>query len=128
MSSSVQSAMGSLSKTQIWEDSCNRPNDVCSRPDALIHKASRTFKIHTSGHWSSWSERSSFIYGNSVHQTNHPDDSCYGPDVPSLWKLRVAKVRPSERGLIQERISAKFGKPIVLLSFRMPYVYRPNDA
>jgi hypothetical protein len=26
---SVRSAMGSLSKTQIWEDSCNHPDDVC---------------------------------------------------------------------------------------------------
>jgi hypothetical protein len=42
---SVRPAMGFLSKTQIWEDSCNHPDDVDSRPDALIHKASRTFKI-----------------------------------------------------------------------------------
>jgi hypothetical protein len=47
--SSVRSAMGSLSKTQIWEDSCSRLNDVFSRPDALIHKASRAFKIQMSG-------------------------------------------------------------------------------
>jgi len=40
---------GFLSKTQIWEDSCNRPDDVDSCPDALIHKASRAFKIQTSG-------------------------------------------------------------------------------
>jgi hypothetical protein len=31
-------------KTHIWEDSCNRPDDVCSRPYALIHKASRALK------------------------------------------------------------------------------------
>jgi hypothetical protein len=45
---SVRPAMGFLSKTQIWEDRCNRPNDVDSRPDALIHKASITFKIQMS--------------------------------------------------------------------------------
>jgi len=39
---SVRLAMGFLSKTQIWEDSCNRSN-------ALIHKASRAFKIQMSG-------------------------------------------------------------------------------
>jgi len=33
-------ALGFLSKTQIWEDRCNRPDDMDSRLDALIHKAS----------------------------------------------------------------------------------------
>jgi hypothetical protein len=50
---SVRSAMGFLSKTQIWEDSCNCLDDVDSRPDALIRKASRVFKNQTSGQWSS---------------------------------------------------------------------------
>jgi hypothetical protein len=45
---SVQSAMGFLSKTQIWKDSCNHPDNVDSYPDALIYKASRPFKIQTS--------------------------------------------------------------------------------
>jgi hypothetical protein len=49
MLSSVRLAMGFLSKTQIWKDSYNRPNDVDSRPDELIHKESRAFKIKTSG-------------------------------------------------------------------------------
>jgi hypothetical protein len=81
---SVRSAMGFLSKTQIWEDSCNCPNDVDSRPDALIHKASRAFKIRTSERRSSWSERPSFIYGNCVHQINRSDNISYDPDAPSL--------------------------------------------
>jgi hypothetical protein len=34
-----------LSKTHIWEDRCNRPDDVDSRPVALIHEASCAFKI-----------------------------------------------------------------------------------
>jgi hypothetical protein len=37
-----------LSKTQIWEDSYNRLDDVDFRSDALIHMASRAFKIKTS--------------------------------------------------------------------------------
>jgi len=57
---------------------------VDSRPDELIHKASRAFKIQSSGRQSSWSGRLSFMYGNCVHQINHSDDSCFGPDVPSL--------------------------------------------
>jgi hypothetical protein len=50
---SVLLDMGFLSKTQIWEDSCNRPDDVDSRLDALIHKVSRTFKIQMSKRQSS---------------------------------------------------------------------------
>jgi hypothetical protein len=64
---SVRLAMVFLSKTQIWEDSCNGPDDVDSRLDALIYKASRAFKIQTFGRQSSWSGRTSYIYGNCVH-------------------------------------------------------------
>jgi hypothetical protein len=76
--------MGFLSKTQIWEDSCNRPDDVNSRLDALIHKASHAFKIKMSGGQSSWSGRATYIYGNCVHQINHLDDMFYCPDARSL--------------------------------------------
>jgi hypothetical protein len=48
MTLSVQQTMRFLSKTQIWEDRYNRPDDVDSRPDTLIHKASIAFKIQTS--------------------------------------------------------------------------------
>jgi len=34
MTLSVRPAMGFLSKTQIWEDCYNRPDDVDSRPDS----------------------------------------------------------------------------------------------
>jgi hypothetical protein len=84
MPSSVQSAMRFLSKTHIWEDSYNRLDNVYSRSDALIHKASRAFKVQSSGRQYSWSGCSSFIYGNCKHQINHLDDRCYGPDAPSL--------------------------------------------
>jgi hypothetical protein len=50
---SVQPASGFLSKTQIWEDRCNRPDDVDSHLDTLIDKASIAFKIQTSGRQSS---------------------------------------------------------------------------
>jgi hypothetical protein len=69
--------MGFPSKTQIWEDSRNRLDDVDFRPDALIHKASRAFKIQTFG-------RASYLYGNCVHQINCPDDHSLGPDAQSL--------------------------------------------
>jgi len=71
MTFSVRPTTGFLSKTQIWEDRCNRPDDVDSRPSMLIHKASYAFKIQTSG-------RASYLYGNYVHQINHPDDHSLG--------------------------------------------------
>jgi hypothetical protein len=60
-------AMGFLSQTQIWEDRCNRPNDVDSRPNPLIHMASHAFKVQTSRCQPSWSGHGSYLYGNFVH-------------------------------------------------------------
>jgi len=71
-------------KTQLWEVHCNCPDDVDSRSDALIHKASIIFKIQTSKRQSSWSRRASIRYGNGMHQINHPDDHPLGPDERSL--------------------------------------------
>jgi len=76
--------MGFLSNTQIWEDSCNHLDDVDSRSDALIHKASRAFKIKTFGLQSSWSGRVCYTYGKCMHLINRPDDMFYGPDVRNL--------------------------------------------
>jgi hypothetical protein len=80
----VRQIMRFLSKTQIWEDRCNRLDDVDSRPDALIHKASIAFQIQTFERQSSWSGRASYLYGNCVHLINHPDDHFLGPDARSL--------------------------------------------
>jgi len=80
----VRPAMRFLSKTQIWEDRCNRPDDVDSCPDAIIHMASIAFKIHMSGRQSSWSGRASYLYGNCVHMINRPDDHSLGPNARSL--------------------------------------------
>jgi len=44
----------------------------------------RAYQVQLSGHQPSWSGRSSFIYGNFVHQFNRPDVSLQGPDAPSL--------------------------------------------
>jgi len=52
---SVRLAMGFLSKTQIWEDRCNRPDDVDSCSNTLIHKASFAFKIQMSRRPFPWS-------------------------------------------------------------------------
>jgi hypothetical protein len=39
-----------------------------------------------------------------------------------------ARVTPSERGSIQERISYEFGKPVAQLYVQTPYVYRHDGA
>jgi hypothetical protein len=113
--------MGFLSKTQIWEDSCNRPDDVDSHPDALIHKASRTFKIKTSGRQSSWSGRTSYIYGNYVHQINRLDDMFYGLDTQSLnmeiecsegTTVRMTGQHRLDVAQIWKEFQQNFGKPI----------------
>jgi hypothetical protein len=56
---SVRQGKWFRSKTQIWEDSCNRPDDVCSRPNAILDKASRAYKVQPSGRQSPWSGRAS---------------------------------------------------------------------
>jgi hypothetical protein len=40
----------------------------------------RAYQVQPSGRQPSWSGRSSFIYGNCVHQFNRPDVSLHGPD------------------------------------------------
>jgi hypothetical protein len=81
---SVQQASGFLSKTQLWEDCCNRLDDVDSHPDALIDKASIAIQMQTSGRRSLWLKRACIRYGNCVHQINHLDDHSLGPDARSL--------------------------------------------
>jgi len=109
---SVPPVMRFLSKTQIWEDSCNRQDDVSSHPNAILDKASGAYKVQPSECQSSLSGRSSFIYGNCVHQFNRLDVSLHGPDTPRLDMeiecRHCADVRgtPSGRGSFRERISA----------------------
>jgi hypothetical protein len=56
-----QTSSGFLSQTQVWEDSCNRPKDVCSHPDAILNKSSRVEEVQPSGRQTPWSERSDLI-------------------------------------------------------------------
>jgi hypothetical protein len=100
-------------KVQIREDWCNRPDDVDSRLDALIHKARIAIQIQPSGCQSAWSGRAFNRYGNCVFNFNRPDAcssdmeiACWrltiwtaiplGPDTWSLiWKLLAEDVQPS---------------------------------
>jgi hypothetical protein len=133
---SVRPAIGFLSKTQIWEDHCNHPDDVDSLPDMLIHKTSIAFKFQTSKRQSSWSEHKSIRYGNCVHQINRPDDHSFCPNAGSLnmeiacsgsTTVRTVLYRP-DTAQIGKEFQRNFGKPIAQLLVRTPYDYRSDGA
>jgi hypothetical protein len=75
----------------IWEDCCNRPDDVDFRPDALLLKVRIAIHIQSSGRLSAWSGRVHNKYGNCVLKINRPDAWSL------VWKLLVADVRPLGR-------------------------------
>jgi len=88
---------------------------VWSLSDDVLYKASRAYKVQPSRHQPSWSEWSSFIYGNCVHEFNRPDVSLQGPDAPkpyygnyvsSKCNRPDARATPPGRGLVMEAFSA----------------------
>jgi hypothetical protein len=114
---SVQSSFRISFQTQIWEDCCNHPDDVDSRPDVLIHKANIAIQIQTSGRHLTWSGRACIRYGNCVHQIDRPDAHPPGPDARSLYMeitcsghatVRTTVPHRPDATLKQERSSAKF--------------------
>jgi hypothetical protein len=113
---SVRPAMGFNSKTQIWEDHCSCSDDVDSRLDALIHKASCAFKIQMSGRQPSWSECRSYLYVNCVQPSERPFPwiGCAKAWYENCVQLKCDcpddRATPSRCGSNQERISAKFWK------------------
>jgi hypothetical protein len=75
----------------------------------------RAYQVQPSGRLPSWSGRSSFIYGNCVHQFNRPDVILYGPDAPRpyygnsvqpKYNRPDARATPSGRGLVMEAFGA----------------------
>jgi hypothetical protein len=117
MTLSVRSSFRISFQTQIWEDCCIRSDDVDSRPDALIHKASIAIQIQTSGRQSAWSGRSCIRYGNCVHQIDRSDAHPTGPDARSLYMEITCSRRATvwttiphrlDAALKREKSSAKF--------------------
>jgi hypothetical protein len=116
---SVQSSFRISIQTQIWEDCCNRLDDVVSLPDAFIHKASISIQIQTFGRQSAWSGRACIRYGNYVHQISRLDDRSPGSDARSLYMeitcsgratVRTTVPHRPDAALKQIRSSAKFLK------------------
>jgi len=105
---------------------------MCSSIRQVLHS-----KIQMSGWQPSWSGRASYWYGNCVHQINRLDDHSLSLDAWSLymeiacsWSVTVRTTgqhRP-DAAQIKKEFQRNFGKLIVQLSVRMPYVYRPDGA
>jgi len=60
-------------QNSIWEDCCNRPDDVNFCPDALLLKARIAIQIQPSGRLSAWSGHAFNRYGNCGFDFNRPD-------------------------------------------------------
>jgi hypothetical protein len=112
---SVRQGKGFRSKTQIWEYSCNHTDDVCSRSDAILDKASRAYKVQLSGRQSPWfghaslnmeivCRRSPTVWTSvSMVQTLKPQ---YENCVQLKCKRPDARATPSKHGSIQEEFQA----------------------
>jgi hypothetical protein len=114
-------------QNKIWEDCCNRPDDVDSRPDALLLKARIAVQIQPSGRLSGWSGRVFNRYGNCGFNFNRPDAclswsrrvrSRYGncvlkinhPDGHPPWSERVKpymEITLSGRATVRTQLSNK---------------------
>jgi hypothetical protein len=127
---SVRQTSRFLSKIELWEDCCNRPDDVDSLPDALIHKASIAIQIQTSGRQSSWSGHVTIRYGNCVHQIYRPDEHPPGPDAQILYMEITCSGRATVRTRLisGKNFSKILGQLIVQLSIRTAHYYRSDDT
>lgn len=95
-----------LFQNQIWEDYCNRPGDVDSRPDALPLKASSQFKFNRLDASLPRSERVYDRYENCVQQITSSDGHCPGPNVRSLYNKITCSGRATVRTTVSHRLDA----------------------
>jgi len=122
----------------IWEDCCNRPDDVDFRPDALLLKARIAIQIQPCGRLLAWSRRTFNRYGNCGFDFNRSDAylSWSGHAKPfmeitcsgraTVWT--TVSHRPDE-ALKKERFSVKISKILVAqLSIQTAHVRCPNGA
>jgi hypothetical protein len=125
-------------QVQIREDWCNRPDDVDSRPDALIHKARIAIQIQPSGLQSAWSGRALNRYENCVLKINRPDghppsSGCAKPymEITCSGRATVRTIVPHRPNvaLKQERFSAKISEILVAqLSVQTAHVHRLDST
>jgi hypothetical protein len=78
----------------------------------------RAYQVQPSGRQPSWSGRSSFIYGNCMHQFNHPDVSFQGSDAQSLIMVISCSRSATVRMLGQHRPDTALLWKLSALSWR----------
>jgi hypothetical protein len=78
----------------------------------------RAYQVQPAGRQPSWSGRSSFIYGNYVHQFNCTNVSLQGPDAPSLIMVISCGQSVTVRTLGQHRPDAALLRKLTELSWR----------
>jgi hypothetical protein len=83
-----------------------------------VKRQERAYQVQPSRHQPSWSERSSFIYGNCVHQFNCPDVSLQGPDAPSLIMVISCSQSVTVQMLGQHCLDAALLWKLSVLSWR----------
>jgi hypothetical protein len=93
-------------QNHIWEDCCNRSDDVDSRPDALLRKASSQFKFNRPDASLPWSRRVYDRYGNYVQRITRPDSHPPGPDSRSLYKEITCSGRATIQTIVPHRPNA----------------------
>jgi len=117
-------------QVQIREDWCNRPDDVDSSPDELIHKARIAIQIQPSGPKSAWSGRAFNKYGNCVFNFNRPDTylSCSGREL-NIYGNCVLKINHPDDSASTSRRGSQTGK-IFSENLRIFYrtVVRPDSV
>jgi len=90
-------------QTQIWEDYYNFSDDVDSHPDLLIHKASITIQIETSGRQSTCFGGACIRYENWVHQIDRPDTHPPCPNARILYMEITCSGRATVRTTVHHR-------------------------
>jgi hypothetical protein len=78
----------------------------------------RAYQVQPSERQPSWSGRSSFIYGNCVHQFNRPDVILQGPNAPSLIMVISCSLSATVRTLGQHHPDVALLWKLSVLSWR----------
>jgi hypothetical protein len=138
---SVRSSFRFSFKKKIWEDCCNHPDDVDSRPNALLLKVSSQFKLNHPDDSLPWFGSAYDKYRNCVQQITRPDGHPPSLDARSLYKeitcsgratVRMTVPHRPDAALKLERFSAKisefwlyscpFGRPMSTVRMALSFI------
>jgi hypothetical protein len=89
-------------RVSAWRHSYGKTAATIRTMFSIRHE--HAYQVQPSGHQPSWSGRSSFIYGNCVHQFNPLDVCLQGPDTPSLIMVISCSRSATVRTLGQHRL------------------------